>query len=101
MPRLGLKTLCGIALSHSGRPSTAGNGRGTMVSRPGKQRNFNFIPVAWSMAHFQETARTSPAIYVMTDLRLLCVLNFGIDHLSVDLNIRGLDYNGIGGSSVC
>src|SRR5262249_38067322 len=52
IPKLGLKTQCGIVLSHSGRPSTAGNGRGTMVSSPGRQRNFNFIAVAWSMAHF-------------------------------------------------
>src|ERR1700735_3391798 len=48
-PMVGLNAFCGSFLNHSGRPSTAGIGRGITFSRPGWHRKVSVIWLAWSM----------------------------------------------------
>src|SRR6266571_7677117 len=47
-PSDGLKAFCGIALNQSGRPSTAGIGRGSTDSSSGGQLKMMVLLSAWS-----------------------------------------------------
>jgi hypothetical protein len=47
---VGLKVFSGMVLNQSGRPETAGIGRGKTVSSPGGQRNVKIIGLDCSMA---------------------------------------------------